>query len=111
MTSTLKKTNYTFPGRKSVHYGREHDFYDINNDILVVIATDRISLFGVSLLEGISYKGQVLNQIAEEFFDETADIVPNWEIASPDLNVTIGWKCKKTNPNGSLWLSNRVCFP
>ncbi|MDE6307115.1 MAG: phosphoribosylaminoimidazolesuccinocarboxamide synthase, partial [Muribaculaceae bacterium] len=84
MATTLVKTDFNFPGQTSVYHGKVRDVYDINDDILVMIASDRISAFDVILPEGIPYKGQVLNQIAAKFLDATADIVPNWKLATPD---------------------------
>ncbi|MCC8177132.1 MAG: phosphoribosylaminoimidazolesuccinocarboxamide synthase [Bacteroidales bacterium] len=92
--ATLTKTDFNFPGQQSVYHGKVRDVYDINDDILVMVATDRISAFDVVLPEGIPYKGQVLNQIAAQFLDATADIVPNWKIATPDPMVTVGLKCE-----------------
>lgn len=94
MKNTLTRTDYNFPGQTKVYHGKVRDVYTINNDLLVMIATDRISAFDVILPQGIPYKGQVLNQIASKFLDATADIVPNWKIASPDPMVTIGLRCK-----------------
>ncbi len=92
--ATLTKTDFNFPGQQSVYHGKVRDVYDINDDLLVMVATDRISAFDVVLPEGIPYKGQVLNQIAAQFLDATADIVPNWKIATPDPMVTVGLKCE-----------------
>ena len=94
MATTLVKTDFNFPGQTSVYHGKVRDVYDINDDILVMIASDRISAFDVILPEGIPYKGQVLNQIAAKFLDATADIVPNWKLATPDPMVTVGLKCE-----------------
>lgn len=94
MSNALIKTDFHFPGQRNVYHGKVRDVYNIDNHLLVMIATDRISAFDVVLPEGIPYKGQVLNQIAEQFLDATADIVPNWKIASPDPNVTIGHLCE-----------------
>ncbi|MDR2627886.1 MAG: phosphoribosylaminoimidazolesuccinocarboxamide synthase [Dysgonamonadaceae bacterium] len=94
MMHTLLKTNYIFPQQTAVYHGKVRDVYTINDDLLVMIATDRISAFDVVLPHGIPYKGQVLNQIAAKFLDATKDIVPNWKIASPDPMVTAGWKCE-----------------
>lgn len=91
---TLTKTDFNFPGQTAVYHGKVRDVYTINNDVMVMIATDRISAFDVILPEGIPYKGQVLNQIAGYFLDATADIVPNWKMASPDPMVTVGKKCE-----------------
>ena len=90
----LKKTNYNFPNQTKVYKGKVRDVYTINEDILVMIATDRISAFDIVLPKGIPFKGQVLNQIASEFLDATVDIIPNWKISSPDPMVTIGHKCE-----------------
>ncbi len=92
--STLLTTDFKFPGQTAVYHGKVRDVYTINDDIMVMIATDRISAFDVILPKGIPFKGQVLNQIAEYFLDSTADIVPNWKIASPDPMVTVGMKCE-----------------
>ncbi|HDR51271.1 MAG TPA: phosphoribosylaminoimidazolesuccinocarboxamide synthase [Mariniphaga anaerophila] len=94
MGNALTKTDFQFPGQRSVYHGKVRDVYNINNDLLVMVVSDRISAFDVVLPEGIPYKGQVLNQIAEKFLDATADIVPNWKIASPDPNVTVGHMCE-----------------
>lgn len=94
MSNALTKTDFNFPGQKSVYHGKVRDVYNINDDFLVMVVSDRISAFDVVLPKGIPYKGQVLNQIAEKFLDATADIVPNWKIASPDPNVTIGHMCE-----------------
>ncbi|MFB6320195.1 phosphoribosylaminoimidazolesuccinocarboxamide synthase [Saccharicrinis sp. FJH54] len=93
MSKALVKTDYNFPGQKSVYHGKVRDVYDINGEYLVMIVSDRISAFDVVLPKGIPYKGQVLNQIAERFLDATQDIVPNWKIASPDPSVTVGHRC------------------
>ncbi len=94
MATTLINTDFNFPGQKSVYHGKVRDVYDINDDIMVMVATDRISAFDVILPKGIPYKGQVLNQIAAKFLDATADIVPNWKLATPDPMVTVGLKCE-----------------
>ena len=94
MARTIVKTEFNFPEQKSVYKGKVRDVYNINDDYLLMIVSDRISAFDVVLPKGIPYKGQVLNQIAAEFLDATSDIVPNWKIASPDPNVTFGHKCK-----------------
>ncbi len=93
-TQSLTKTDFNFPGQKSVYHGKVRDVYNINNEFLVMIVSDRISAFDVVLPKGIPYKGQVLNQIASKFLDATADIVPNWKIAVPDPNVTVGHSCE-----------------
>lgn len=92
--ATLTKTNFNFPGQTAEYHGKVRDVYTINDDIMVMIATDRISAFDVILPEGIPYKGQVLNQIAATFLDATRDIVPNWKLATPDPMVTVGYKCE-----------------
>ncbi len=91
---TLTNTNFSFPGQTGVYHGKVRDVYDIDDDLLVMIATDRISAFDVILPKGIPYKGQVLNQIAARFLDATADICPNWKLATPDPMVTVGLKCE-----------------
>ena len=93
MNNTITKTNFNFPGQVDVYHGKVRDVYNINNDLLVMVVTDRISAFDVVLPKGIPYKGQVLNQLAEQFLTATEDIVPNWRISSPDPNVTIGHYC------------------
>ena len=90
----LTKTDFNFEGQKSVYHGKVRDVYDINDDVLVMVATDRISAFDVVLPKGIPFKGQVLNQIAAKFLDATTDICPNWKLATPDPMVTIGLKCE-----------------
>ena len=94
MSKALIETNFNFPKQKSVYHGKVRDVYNINDELLVMIASDRISAFDVVLPEGIPYKGQVLNQIAAKFLDATADIVPNWKIATPDPMVTVGHLCE-----------------
>ncbi len=94
MNNAIVKTNFSLPGQKDVYIGKVRDVYNINDEILLMIVTDRISAFDVVLPEGIPYKGQVLNQIAAKFLDETADIVPNWKLAVPDPMVTAGIKCE-----------------
>jgi len=91
---SLTTTDFHFPKQKSVYHGKVRDVYDINNDLMVMVATDRISAFDVILPKGIPFKGQVLNQIAAKFLDATADIVPNWKLATPDPMVTVGLKCE-----------------
>lgn len=92
--ATLSNTDFNFPGQKSVYHGKVREVYNIDDDILVMIASDRISAFDVILPKGIPFKGQVLNQIAAKFLDATADIVPNWKLATPDPMVTVGLKCE-----------------
>jgi phosphoribosylaminoimidazole-succinocarboxamide synthase len=94
MKDTLVKTNFQFAGQTGVYHGKVRDVYFINQDLLVMIATDRISAFDVVLPQGIPYKGQVLNRIASKFLDATADIVPNWKLAVPDPMVTVGLRCE-----------------
>ena len=94
MSNALTKTEFNFPGQVSLYKGKVRDVYNINDDFLVMVVSDRISAFDVVLPKGIPYKGQVLNQIAEKFLDATSDIVPNWKIASPDPNVTVGHMCE-----------------
>jgi phosphoribosylaminoimidazole-succinocarboxamide synthase len=92
--NALTRTDYHFPRQTGVYHGKVRDVYSIDDDTLVMIATDRISAFDVVLPKGIPYKGQVLNQIAAKFLDATADIVPNWKMASPDPMVTVGVRCE-----------------
>ena len=94
MATTLTQTDYHFPGQTAVYHGKVRDVYTIDNDLMVMIATDRISAFDVILPEGIPYKGQVLNQIAAYFLDASADIVPNWKLAVADPMATIGLKAE-----------------
>lgn len=90
----LTHTDFNFPGQKSVYHGKVRDVYNINDELMVMVATDRISAFDVILPKGIPFKGQVLNQIAATFLDATSDIVPNWKLATPDPMVTVGLKCE-----------------
>ena len=92
--NTITTTNFNFTGQKSVYRGKVREVYNINDDLLVMIATDRLSAFDVVLPEGIPYKGQILNQIATKFMQLTQDIVPNWLIATPDPNVAVGYLCE-----------------
>jgi phosphoribosylaminoimidazole-succinocarboxamide synthase len=94
MSNTLTQTNFKFPGQKSVYHGKVRDVYNIKDEYMVMVVSDRISAFDVVLPKGIPYKGQVLNQIAAKFLDATSDIVPNWKIATPDPNVTVGHCCE-----------------
>lgn len=91
--NTLTTTNFDFPKQKSVYRGKVREVYNINDELLVMIATDRISAFDVVLPKGIPFKGQILNQIATKFMQLTQDIVPNWLIATPDPNVAVGHLC------------------
>ena len=90
----LTSTNFNFDSQKSVYHGKVRDVYNINDDLIVMVATDRISAFDVVLPKGIPFKGQVLNQIAAQFLDSTTDICPNWKLATPDPMVTVGLKCE-----------------
>ena len=90
----LTKTEFSFPGQKSVYHGKVRDVYNINDDLMVMVATDRISAFDVVLPKGIPFKGQVLNQIAATFLHATSDIVPNWLLATPDPMVSVGLKAE-----------------
>jgi phosphoribosylaminoimidazole-succinocarboxamide synthase len=92
--TTLDSTRLELPGQTAFYKGKVRDVYSIGDDLLVMVASDRISAFDVVLPRGIPYKGQVLNQLAGMFLEATADIVPNWRIASPDPNVTIGHRCE-----------------
>lgn len=94
MKNTLVTTDYKFDGQAHVYHGKVRDVYSIGKDLLVMIATDRISAFDVVLPQGIPYKGQVLNQIAAKFLDATSDIIPNWKQAVPDPMVTVGLRCE-----------------
>ena len=94
MKNALVKTDFKFPGQKSVYHGKVRDVYNIDDELLVMVVSDRISAFDVILPEGIPYKGQVLNQIAAKFLDATSDIVPNWKVATPDPMVTVGVMCQ-----------------
>ncbi|GGC96629.1 phosphoribosylaminoimidazole-succinocarboxamide synthase [Flavobacterium lutivivi] len=91
--NTITTTNFNFPNQKSVYKGKVREVYNINDEILVMVATDRLSAFDVVLPKGIPYKGQILNQIATKFMHLTEDIVPNWLIATPDPNVAVGHLC------------------
>ena len=94
MAVTLNHTDFNFEGQKSVYHGKVRDVYNINDNYLVMVVSDRISAFDVVLPKGIPFKGQVLNQIAAKFLDSTTDILPNWKIAVPDPMVTVGHKCE-----------------
>lgn len=94
MSNTISTTNYNFPGQLSVYKGKVRDVYTLENDLVVMIASDRISAFDHVLPKGIPFKGQVLNQIATLFLNATKDIVPNWLLATPDPSVSIGLKCE-----------------
>lgn len=90
----LIKTDFHFDGQTNVYHGKVRDVYTVKNDLLVMVATDRISAFDVVLPKGIPYKGQMLNQIAARFLDATVDIVPNWKLTTPDPMVTVGLRCE-----------------
>lgn len=90
---TITSSDFNFPGQKSVYKGKVREVYNINDDLLVMIATDRLSAFDVIMPKGIPYKGQILNQIASKFMQLTEDIVPNWLVANPDPNVAVGYLC------------------
>lgn len=94
MSKTITDTNFNFPGQKSVYKGKVREVYHLGNDILVMVATDRLSAFDVVMPKGIPYKGQILNQIATKMMAATADIVPNWLMATPDPNVAVGHACE-----------------
>lgn len=94
MDKALTYTDFKFPGQTAVYHGKVRDVYTINDNLLVMVATDRISAFDVILPKGIPYKGQALNQIAATFLDATADEVPNWKLAVPDPMVTVGYRCE-----------------
>jgi phosphoribosylaminoimidazole-succinocarboxamide synthase len=92
--NTITTTNFQFPNQKSVYRGKVREVYNINNELLVMVATDRLSAFDVVLPKGIPFKGQILNQIATKFMELTQDIVPNWLVATPDPNVAVGHLCE-----------------
>ena len=92
--NALTKTNFSFPGQTKVYHCKVRDVYFIGEDLLCMVATDRISAFDVILPEGIPYKGQILNQIAAKFLNATRDIVPNWLLATPDPMVSVGYCCE-----------------
>ena len=94
MKNTITHTYFNFPGQKSLYRGKVRAVYTLDNDILLMVATDRLSAFDVVMPKGIPYKGQILNQIATKMMRETEDIVPNWLIATPDPNVAIGHACE-----------------
>ena len=95
MAKAILKTDFHFDGQKDLYVGKVRDVYNIDDNYLVMVVSDRISAFDVVLPKGIPYKGQVLNQIASKFLDATADICPNWKIASPDPMVTVGQNISK----------------
>jgi len=93
MSNTITDNQFTFPGQKNVYHGKVREVYTLENDILLMIASDRLSAFDVVMPKGIPYKGQILNQIATQMMRDTEDLVPNWLIATPDANVAIGHAC------------------
>ncbi len=93
MENTLMDTNFTFAGQKSVYKGKVREVYELQNDMLIMVATDRLSAFDVVMHKGIPYKGQILNQIATKMMQATQDLVPNWLMATPDPNVAVGKAC------------------
>ncbi len=93
-TNALTKTDFKFEGQTEVYHGKVRDVYSVKNNLLAMIVSDRISAFDVVLPKGIPFKGQILNQIAAKFLDATADIVPNWKMATPDPMVTVGLRCE-----------------
>ena len=94
MQNAITKTNFSLPGQKDLYIGKVRDVYNIDDELLIMVTSDRISAFDVVLPKAIPYKGQVLNQIAAKFLDDTSDIVPNWKIATPDPMVTVGRLCE-----------------
>ena len=94
MSETITSTNFKFPGQKNVYRGKVREVYTLENDILVMVASDRISAFDHILPKGIPFKGQVLNQVATMFLDATKDIVPNWLLGTPDPSVAVGYACE-----------------
>jgi phosphoribosylaminoimidazole-succinocarboxamide synthase len=94
MNKAITATDFNFPGQTNVYKGKVRDVYTINNDLMIMVASDRISAFDVILPKGIPYKGQVLNQVATHFLEATRDICPNWLLTSPDPTVAIGQACE-----------------
>ncbi|MBB6680063.1 phosphoribosylaminoimidazolesuccinocarboxamide synthase [Aequorivita sp. 609] len=94
MSNTITSTNFNFPNQKSVYHGKVREVYTLENNLLLMVATDRLSAFDVVMPKGIPYKGQILNQIATKMMRDTEDLVPNWLIATPDPNVAIGEACE-----------------
>ncbi len=94
MSNTITNSQFNFPGQKNIYHGKVREVYTLENDLLVMIATDRLSAFDVVMPKGIPYKGQILNQIATQMMRDTEDLVPNWLLASPDPNVAIGIACE-----------------
>ena len=94
MSNTITNSQFNFPGQQKVYHGKVREVYTLENDILLMIASDRLSAFDVVMPKGIPYKGQILNQIATQMMRDTEDLVPNWLIATPDPNVAIGYACE-----------------
>ncbi|RKN75926.1 phosphoribosylaminoimidazolesuccinocarboxamide synthase [Ulvibacterium marinum] len=94
MGNTITTTNFNFPGQQSIYKGKVREVYALEGDVLIMVATDRLSAFDVVMPKGIPYKGQILNQIATKMMEATQDIVPNWLLATPDPNVAIGHACE-----------------
>ncbi len=94
MSNTITNSQFNFPGQQQVYHGKVREVYTLESDILLMIATDRLSAFDVVMPKGIPYKGQILNQIATQMMRDTEDLVPNWLIATPDPNVAIGYACE-----------------
>ncbi len=116
MQNSITETNFTFPGQTDFYRGKVRDVYTLENGLLLMVATDRISAFDVVLPRAIPFKGQVLNQIASRFLDDTAGIVPNWKLAGPDPLVTVGRRCKpfpvemivRAYLSGSAWRTYKI---
>ena len=94
MSYSIIDTNFHFPSQLSLYKGKVREVYTLKDDLLVMVATDRLSAFDVVMPRGIPFKGQILNQIATKMMESTADLVPNWLVASPDPNVAVGYLCK-----------------
>ncbi|WP_148305632.1 phosphoribosylaminoimidazolesuccinocarboxamide synthase [Dokdonia sp. MED134] len=94
MVNTITDTNFNFPGQKSIYKGKVREVYTLEDDLLLMVATDRLSAFDVVMPKGIPFKGQILNQIATKMMKDTEDLVPNWLVATPDPNVAIGKRCE-----------------
>jgi len=103
MSNTITNSQFNFPGQKHVYHGKVREVYTLENDILLMIATDRLSAFDVVMPKGIPYKGQILNQIATQMMRDTEDLVPNWLIATPDPNVAIGKACEPFKVEIIFW--------
>ena len=94
MSHTITDTNFEFPSQSSLYKGKVREVYTMKDDLLIMVATDRLSAFDVVMPKGIPYKGQILNQIATKMMEATADLVPNWLVATPDPNVAVGHLCE-----------------